>query len=52
MISSEFIKTTPLPSNPSPGPRRLVKTPDAVHPLPKGEGCFLKVYSLRISFNS
>ena len=24
--------------NPSPGPRRLVKTPDAGHPLPKGEG--------------
>jgi hypothetical protein len=26
-------------SDPSPGPRRLVKTPDAGHPLPKGEGC-------------
>jgi len=25
-------------SDPSPGPRRLVKTPDAAHPLPKGEG--------------
>jgi hypothetical protein len=25
-------------SNPSPGPRRLVKTPDAGHPLPRGEG--------------
>jgi len=25
-------------SDPSPGPRRLVRTPDAVHPLPKGEG--------------
>ena len=25
-------------SNPSPGPRRLVKTPIAVHPLPRGEG--------------
>jgi hypothetical protein len=27
-------------SDPSPGPRRLVKTPAAGHPLPKGEGCF------------
>ena len=25
-------------SDPSPGPRRRVKTPDAVHPLPKAEG--------------
>jgi hypothetical protein len=25
-------------TNPSPGPRRLVKMPDVVHPLPKGEG--------------
>ena len=25
--------------DPSPGPRRLVKTPVAGHPLPKGEGC-------------
>jgi hypothetical protein len=25
-------------SDPSPGPRRLVKTPAAVHPLPSGEG--------------
>ena len=25
-------------SDPSPGPRRLVKAPVAVHPLPKGEG--------------
>ena len=29
----------PLPSNPSPGPLRLVKAPAAGHPLPKGEGC-------------
>jgi len=26
-------------SNPSPGPLRLMKTPAAGHPLPKGEGC-------------
>jgi hypothetical protein len=25
-------------SDPSPGPRRLVKAPVAVHPLPSGEG--------------
>jgi hypothetical protein len=28
----------PRPSDPSPGPRRLVKAPVAVHPLPLGEG--------------
>jgi len=28
----------PATSNPSPGPRRLVKVPVAVHPLPLGEG--------------
>ena len=28
----------PLPSNPSPGPLRLVKAPAAGHPLPWGEG--------------
>ena len=25
-------------TDPSPGPRRLVKTPVVVHPLPRGEG--------------
>ena len=34
-------------SNPSPVPRRLRKTPDAVHPLPKGEGCVPGVAGLR-----
>jgi hypothetical protein len=29
----------PSPTNPSPGPPRLKKTPAAGHPLPKGEGC-------------
>ena len=28
-------------SDPSPDPRRLVKTPDAGHPLPRGEGRLL-----------
>jgi hypothetical protein len=28
-------------SDPSPGPLRLMKTPAAVHPLPKGEGCVI-----------
>jgi hypothetical protein len=28
-------------SDPSPGPLRLMKTPAAVHPLPKGEGCLI-----------
>jgi hypothetical protein len=33
-------------TNPSPVPLRLVKTPAAVHPLPKGEGSLLETMSL------
>jgi hypothetical protein len=33
-------------SDPSPGPLRLMKTPAAVHPLPKGEGCLIQLYSV------
>jgi hypothetical protein len=31
-------------SDPSPGPRRLAKTPAACHPLPKGEGYYSDFY--------
>jgi hypothetical protein len=37
-------------SDPSPGPLRLMKTPAAVHPLPKGEGCLLQLSSVSLRF--
>ena len=40
-IGVEFRRLN-LPTNPSPGPLRLVKTPAAGHPLPSGEGGFYK----------
>ena len=38
LASRDPVPPPRLVSDPSPGPRRLVKTPDAVHPLPWGEG--------------
>jgi hypothetical protein len=37
----------PVPSDPSPGPLRLVKAPAAGHPLPSGEGRPQKDIGLR-----
>src|SRR5271157_1582609 len=38
------------PSDPSPVPRRLVKTPVAGHPVPKGEGLEFLHFSRRLEF--
>ena len=38
MVLSDSVTSPRRATDPSPGPRRLVKTPGAVHPLPSGEG--------------